>query len=224
VSVPGAAGAAGATYETDDGAAARILVVASDQTSRLSTLKWSPTVGRAVFWVAHDRPSAVQAALVRQPEVAIVELGLQECQGPAVALQIAVVARHVEPIFFEGTPDQGELAAAARDLGLGRVFPFSAPFANLERILVPLAESARLRRRLEEVEGYLRDLSMDEQRGAGPQRIALPEAERRYRETYVRSLLAETGSRREAARRAGIPYTTLCEIIRKLGIPDDPRP
>jgi molybdenum-dependent DNA-binding transcriptional regulator ModE len=39
-----------------------------------------------------------------------------------------------------------------------------------------------------------------------------------FRESYIRFLLGESGSRQEAARRAGVPYRTMCEMIRKLGI------
>jgi molybdenum-dependent DNA-binding transcriptional regulator ModE len=43
-------------------------------------------------------------------------------------------------------------------------------------------------------------------------------AETRFRETYLRLLLAERGSRRRAADEAGVPYRSFCEMLRKLGI------
>ena len=49
-------------------------------------------------------------------------------------------------------------------------------------------------------------------------RLPLPTAEMRFRESYIRCLLTQSGSRQEAARRAGVPYRTMCEMIRKLGI------
>ena len=52
----------------------------------------------------------------------------------------------------------------------------------------------------------------------GPARLPLPTAEMQFRESYIRFLLGESGSRQEAARRAGVPYRTMCEMIRKLGI------
>jgi hypothetical protein len=176
-----------------------------------------------MVWVVEDRSTAVLAARMHQPEVAIVELGFQECSGPAVAMQVTAAARHLATIFLAGPRDEGEVAAA-RTLGLGRVISGAELLASLDRILFPLAECVRLRRRMEEAEHRLQQVTLDDQSHCDRRRVTLPEAERRYRETYVRSLLAETGNRREAARRAGVPYTTLCEIIRKLGIPsNDPR-
>lgn len=202
----------------DEVRAARVLVVASERAQRVAILKQLPRVGAGPYWVAEDRPSAVEAARLHQPEVAIIELGLRDCEGPAAALQMRMLVRHVEVVFFSA-PDQAGEIAAARDLGLDRVLPFDELFEKLEQVLLPLAECARLRRRLDEVEERTRQFNQEAREALDAGRMALPEAERRYRETYIRSLLAETGNRREAARLAGVPYTTLCEIIRKLGIP-----
>jgi DNA-binding NtrC family response regulator len=199
---------------------AKVLVVDSNEPRRRAIREWLTAGGEAAVWTAHDRASAVALARDEQPQLAIVELGLHECDGPAVALQIVAVAPHGEAIFFAGPGTEGALAAA-RDLGLARVVSLADLHLTLARLLAPLAESVRLRRRLDEVERWLDDVAREPNDRAHPQRISLPEAERRYRETYVRSLLAETGNRREAARRAGVPYTTLCEIIRKLGIPPE---
>ena len=57
--------------------------------------------------------------------------------------------------------------------------------------------------------------------GDAPVRMPLPTAEMQFRESYIRFLLTESGSRQEAARRAGVPYRTMCEMIRKLGIATD---
>jgi hypothetical protein len=43
-------------------------------------------------------------------------------------------------------------------------------------------------------------------------------AETHFRETFLRALLAEHGSRRKAAGAAGVPYRSFCEMLRKLGI------
>jgi molybdenum-dependent DNA-binding transcriptional regulator ModE len=48
--------------------------------------------------------------------------------------------------------------------------------------------------------------------------MPLPRAEREFRVAYLRTLLAEVPNRREAARRAGVPYRTLCDMVRKLRI------
>lgn len=51
-----------------------------------------------------------------------------------------------------------------------------------------------------------------------PSRMTLHAAETRFRETYLRLLLAEHGSRRRAAEAAGVPYRSFCEMLRKLCI------
>jgi citrate lyase beta subunit len=48
--------------------------------------------------------------------------------------------------------------------------------------------------------------------------VPLPRAERDFRVSYLRALLADAPNRREAARRAGVPYRTLCDMVRKLRI------
>jgi len=46
----------------------------------------------------------------------------------------------------------------------------------------------------------------------------LHRAETYFRETFLRALLAEHGSRRRAADAAGVPYRSFCEMLRKLRI------
>jgi len=46
----------------------------------------------------------------------------------------------------------------------------------------------------------------------------LHRAETDFRETFLRALLLENGSRRGAAKAAGVPYRSFCEMLRKLGI------
>ena len=48
--------------------------------------------------------------------------------------------------------------------------------------------------------------------------VGLYESERRFRETYIRSLLGLGMSRREAASVAGVPYRTFSEMLAKLDI------
>lgn len=48
--------------------------------------------------------------------------------------------------------------------------------------------------------------------------MTLHAAESRFREIYMRSLLAEYGSRRAAAAAAGVPYRSFCEMLRKVGL------
>jgi hypothetical protein len=46
----------------------------------------------------------------------------------------------------------------------------------------------------------------------------LPQAERLFREAYLRQLLSQSASRTIAARRAGVPYTTFCSMLKKAGL------
>jgi hypothetical protein len=55
-------------------------------------------------------------------------------------------------------------------------------------------------------------------RGRWARGIKLHAAETRFRDVFLRSLLAEHGSRRKAAEEAGVPYRSFCEMLRKLGI------
>lgn len=59
------------------------------------------------------------------------------------------------------------------------------------------------------------DLTLGNAAGGG---MNLHVAETHFRETYLRALLAEHGSRRRAADAAGVPYRSFCEMLRKLGI------
>jgi hypothetical protein len=53
----------------------------------------------------------------------------------------------------------------------------------------------------------------------GQELLPLPTAEARFREMYLRQLvLLEGGNRHAVARRAGVPYRTICHILHKLGI------
>jgi hypothetical protein len=55
-------------------------------------------------------------------------------------------------------------------------------------------------------------------RTQGGRGVQLHVAETAFREIFLRSLLAEHGSRRRAAEEAGVPYRSFCEMLRKLGI------
>jgi DNA-binding NtrC family response regulator len=196
---------------------AKVLVFASPDAQCGPAMEWLRRESGVCCLMARDRADALAAARSHQPEVAVVELGFDECNGPGLAMQVAAAARHLQAVFFAGRDDEAEMAAA-RALGLERVFLREELPEVLGRLLVPLAELVRLRRRAEHLEELLRRVPVACAGSSGCGLITLPEGERRYRETYVRALLAETGNRREAARRAGVPYTTLCDMMRKLGI------
>jgi len=48
--------------------------------------------------------------------------------------------------------------------------------------------------------------------------LPLPVAEARFRESYLRVVLASSGSRARAAATAGVPYRTMCKILQRMQI------
>lgn len=48
--------------------------------------------------------------------------------------------------------------------------------------------------------------------------MRLHAAETLFRESFLRGVLAEHGSRRDAAEAAGVPYRSFCEMLRRLGV------
>ena len=90
-------------------------------------------------------------------------------------------------------------------------------FGWLDGALPSLARMARARHEHLSAERMLPPLpSPDDWNddGAPP----LPQAERLFREAYLRQLLSRSGNRTIAARRAGVPYTTFCSMLKKLGL------
>jgi DNA-binding NtrC family response regulator len=198
-------------------ALACVLIVSSLEARGRAEVAWLRGEPGTCYLAPHDRAEAVAMAAVHQPEVAIIELGFHDCDGPGIAVQVAAAAPQIQVVFFAERGNEGEVAAA-RALGFERVVLLEELPDVLPRLLAPLAELVRLRRRVEYVEELLREVPLSRGESSPCGRITLLEGERRYRETYVRTLLAETGNRRETARRAGVPYTTLCDMMRKLGI------
>lgn len=96
------------------------------------------------------------------------------------------------------------------DLWLRDALPRLAQLARARRLVVAASESSR--GVSAGSHNTLMELSL-----RWP-RMPLHAAESRYREIYMRSLLAEFGSRRAAASAAGVPYRSFCEMLRKLGI------
>ena len=138
----------------------------------------------------------------------------------ALAIGAKAVQRNpfTEVVFYCDNSDAPEVAAAAV-LGITRI----VPARTWRRWLARARQSARARRVPAARGGGVRGgraASADAggRSSDGPARLPLPTAEMQFRESYIRFLLGESGSRQEAARRAGVPYRTMCEMIRKLGI------
>jgi hypothetical protein len=120
-------------------------------------------------------------------------------------------------VFYCDDPDAPEVAAATV-LGITRIVPAQHMPAWLARGGNLLARGACLRRAAAACAAAVPRPPTLAAVAEGPARLPLPTAEMQFRESYIRFLLGESGSRQEAARRAGVPYRTMCEMIRKLGI------
>jgi DNA-binding NtrC family response regulator len=166
--------------------------------------------------VAHTPTRAMIVAHEVQPEIAVVDLLFRGSAGIALGIELQRQAPHLEVVFsvpHMGAPE----ALAARQLGITRLVATSQLGAWLRGSLGPLIEIAQARRRLEAAE---RALGREPPPVAAPQitQLPLPVAERRYREAYLRACMARAKGRRAAAKLAGVPYTSLCVMLRKLGI------
>lgn len=198
-------------------APSRVLLAAEDSAWCERIRGWLSREDNIALWVSHTPTRILSAARDEQPELAIIDLMIDNGAGVALAIELRRRAPHVEVAFYVEQPSTPE-AQAARDFGLTRVLAASDLTGWLSRSLHPLAEVARYRRKLEAAQRKLEPFTVSEQTPARGTLLPLPVAERRFREAYLRACVAQTSGRREAARLAGIPYTSLCVMLRRLGI------
>ena len=175
---------------------------------------WQRRGVRPVF--ATTATSAYETASREQPEVALIDLMFRTGRGVAVAIELRRIAPGVEMVFLVDNPADPEVQAAM-DLGWQRLVASEHLEEWLDRGLKPLAKLARIERELRIARREAETASAGNVIPAVPT-LPLSVAERRYRETFLRSKMATAGERREAARLAGVPYTTFCVMLRKLGI------
>jgi DNA-binding NtrC family response regulator len=197
-------------------ARARLLLVIEQEAAAESFAGWLRNQERVTMFVAQSSTRAMMLAHDLQPEIAVVDLLFRDSSGIALGIELQRQAPHVEVVFSVphlGSPE----ALAARDLGITRLVATAQLTEWLERSLDPLIEVARARRRLAAAERALARQPASEQAPA-VQQLPLPVAEHRFREAYLRACMARAHGRREAAKLAGVPYTSLCVMLRKLGI------
>ncbi len=194
-----------------------VVLVVDTTAHRLAAIKawsWQQRGIRPV--VASSATTAYEAASGEQPEVAIVNLMFRNGRGLAVAAELLRIAPGIEPVFVVEDPSVPEVQAA-RDLGWDRLVSAASLEDWLDRGLKPLAKLAKLKRQVRAAQRDVEALSAGNV-VPGVSSLSLDAAERRYRETFLRSKMATAGGRRAAARLAGVPYTTFCVMLRKLGI------
>jgi PleD family two-component response regulator len=193
-----------------------VLVVdgAAHRAAAIRAWAWQHRGVRPLF--ATSSTVAYDTATREQPEVAILDLMFRNGRGIAVAVELRRIAPEIEIVFVVEDPSVPEVQAAW-DLGWERLVSSSGLEEWLDRGLKPLAKLARLKRQLTLAR---RDAETASTGNVVPEVSNLPlgVAERRYRETFLRSKMATAGERRAAARLAGVPYTTFCVMLRKLGI------
>ena len=152
-----------------------------------------------------------------QLDVALVSLADARFDGLAFGAELGATFPWIEIVYWFEEGGAAPLAAAARSVGVRRMIPLTRLFGWLDGALPSLARMARARHEHLSAERMLPPLpSPDDWNddGAPP----LPQAERLFREAYLRQLLSRSGNRTIAARRAGVPYTTFCSMLKKLGL------
>ena len=159
----------------------------------------------------------------RRPEVLLVDLLVHGSEGIALGIELGKQAPSAEMVFLIEDRNDPELRVA-RDMGITRFVEIRNVATWLAMALEPLARLARAQRDLQEARREVAGLDIWAAEKAYPDRdetsriLPLAVAERRYREAYLRGVMAKADGRRNAARIAGVPYTTFCLMLRKLGI------
>jgi DNA-binding NtrC family response regulator len=197
----------------------RILVATPSRAIAIDVEKWAETQGH-VFFAAARNCDAVSLAREYHPEVFVVDLLFEGGKGVATGIELLAASPGGETVFVVESLDLPEMHAA-RDVGVTRFVQTADLPRYLSLAVVPLARLARARRAHDEAQRVVDALpSWSEQ--AAPSTMPLAVAERRFRESYLRASLAKGGDRRATAHLAGVPYTTLCVMLRKLGIAPEP--
>lgn len=165
--------------------------------------------------VASARELAPDAA-TEQIDVALVSLSDERFDGLAFGAELGATFPWIEIVYWFDEGGAASFAAAAKSLGVRRVIPLARLLGWLEGALPSLTRMARARREHLSAERELPPLPSPE---TGDDVAApLPQAERLFREAYLRQLLSRSGSRTIAAQRAGVPYTTFCSMLKKAGL------
>jgi len=166
--------------------------------------------------LARSAEHALRLAREHLPEVLAVDVLYRDGEGIALAVELLKAAPGAEVAFIADSLDLPEVRAA-QDLGMSRFVEVDEVAAFLDGAVAPLARLARARRELEQAQREVGVLPRPPLETSIPV-LPLPVAERRYRESFLRATLARTGGRRGGGPAVGVPYTTLCVMLRKLGI------
>jgi DNA-binding NarL/FixJ family response regulator len=196
---------------------ARVVLVDDNQlraSSLAAALKGSSDMSMVVLPALDDRSARSE---LFPADLVLLALGGRQVSALATGAEAVQRNPYTEVIFYCDDPAAPEVAAAAV-LGITRIVPAQQMGNWLGRAGSLLARAAFLRRAAAAAIASAPPPPTLLAAAEGRARMPLPTAEMQFRESYIRCLLSQSGSRQEAARRAGVPYRTMCEMIRKLGI------
>ena len=195
----------------------RLLVVDAEQASaEVLTAELHRRLGP--LSIATATPSS-EADIDEEVDVCLVHLSDRGAQELAfVAGQAGASAENDSTIVFWAETLDGPQTRAARALGLSQIVPAGCLVTWLAKALPALAMKARATRMMRRAERLVPPIPGWSECRDQESPLALARAEMLFRESYIRRVLAETGSRRKAAQAAGVPYRTFSDIIKKLDI------
>jgi len=196
--------------------AARAVIVDDNQRRAISLAAALKLSGDLLVTVVAPNDPVLRTELL-PADLVLLALGGREVSALGIGAEAVQRNPFTEVVFYCDNPDAPEVAAASV-LGITRIVPAQHMTAWLSRGGNLLARGACLRRAAAACAAAVPRPPTLSTVNDGPARLPLPTAEMQFRESYIRFLLGESGSRQEAARRAGVPYRTMCEMIRKLGI------
>lgn len=202
-----------ASREVEGASSPRLLIHELDGCDRLDIARELRRSGVQVETLFIDQP-ADESFDLRRIEVAAIKL-TSDAGGLVFATELVQRSPWVQLVFWAS--EHGTGARVARSLGISRLLTVSQISQWLAAAVGPLARLARARRAALEAEATIPcvpEMLLE----TGSPTLALPEAERQFRESYLRQLLSESPSAKKAAERAGVPYTTLCSMMKKLGL------
>jgi len=150
------------------------------------------------------------------PDVVLVRIPAGDLDLISVALSARTNLREPEYVFVVESPANPACSALIA-VGIKRVLVMEDVSQWIAEAALPLAKIARACAALREARAEVPPLPETGANSSDPPR-GLFEAERRFRETYVRVLMAKMQLRTQAAEYARVPYRTFFQIVRKLGI------
>jgi DNA-binding NarL/FixJ family response regulator len=205
-----------ANTPTPTAGVARAVIVDDNQRRAISLAAALKLSGDLMVTVVAPNDPVLRGELL-PADLVLLALGGREVSALGIGAEAVQRNPFTEVVFYCDNPDAPEVAAASV-LGITRIVPAQHMTAWLSRGGNLLARGAALRRAAAACAAAVPRPPTLSTVNEGPARLPLPTAEMQFRESYIRFLLGESGSRQEAARRAGVPYRTMCEMIRKLGI------